>query len=605
MHGTNDEAELFADFAATRSEEAFAGIIRIHANLVFSTALRQLGDRGLAEEVAQEVFVTLAKKAASLRPDRTMAGWLYQTTVNQARQRLRTELRRQNREQIAAAIACASGEGDSIWAMLIPLLDEALLSLTDKDRLAVVLHFMEQRPFRELGAILGVGEDAARKRVNRAVAELILWFQKRGVRVPGSVMVGVLSLECINGVSISAASVLASAVSSATISITVGGSTIPLIALMTSAQIKITAGLLALAAVLTTSVVLRGRNEATRHQALSSTAPEITNPVGRAGPQVKVRPPGPPATAQSATAVLPEKSFLERLNAGDMSLSMLSHTQADEFVALNKTNAQSLLAAFRVTHDNEYLRQAATNYPTDPAVLLRAVVHDAFPENRREWLDQLKRTDPDNALTHYLSASGYWNDNDIPAALKDLAHGAQKLEFKDYLTDHMQSLEEIYLSAGHSAAEAKALATFAVELPHISQLSKMSEGIADQMRQFREAGEQASVAALAQIGLALASHTSGMQDGGNLLGQMVGVKIEERVLSQLDPNQTYPFMSTSSGERLAALHSREQAIRADSQFIGQWIPQAPEQEQVSYFDRLKLYGESAAIQWLRNRSTTP
>jgi hypothetical protein len=50
---------------------------------------------------------------------------------------------------------------------------------------------------------------------------------------------------------------------------------------------------------------------------------------------------------------------------------------------------------------------------------------------------------------------------------------------------------------------------------------------------------------------------------------------------------------------LAALDNWEQSIRQDSQFIGQWNPNASEQEQVSYFDRLKLYEGSAAIDWLK------
>ena len=85
----SEEAELFAEFSTTRSEPAFAGIIRLHTKLVFATALRQLGDRGLAEEVTQSVFITLSQKATTLKMDRTVAGWLYRTTINQARQRLR------------------------------------------------------------------------------------------------------------------------------------------------------------------------------------------------------------------------------------------------------------------------------------------------------------------------------------------------------------------------------------------------------------------------------------------------------------------------------------------------------------------------------------
>ena len=255
-----------------------------------------------------------------------------------------------------------------------------------------------------------------------------------------------------------------------------------------------------------------------------------------------------------------------------------------------------------MTHDVEYLRQAATNYPSDASVLFRAVAHDAFPENRRQWIDQLKHSDPDNALAYYLSANQYWKENDAASALNELAKASQKLTFRDYITDHMQSLEEIYLNAGRSAADAKALATHAVEMPHISRLSEMSKGIADLMNDYQNQGDSESVENLARMGLALAGHLNGVQDGGNLLGQIVGVKVEQRVLRQLDQSQNYPFLAGPVLDRLAVLDSREESIRQDSQFIGQWIPRASEQEQVSYFDRLKLYGESAAIDWLKNRS---
>jgi RNA polymerase sigma factor (sigma-70 family) len=600
----SDETKLFAEFAATRSEAAFAGIIRLHANLVFATALRQLGDRGLAEEVTQSVFVILAQRADSLKSDATLAGWLYQTTLNQARQRLRSELRRQNREQIAAAVAASAREGDSIWAMLIPLLDEALLALGEKDRLAVILHFMEQRPFREVGRILGVGEDAARKRVNRVVSDLTSWFQQRGLAVPAATMIAALSLEGISAVALSAASILAAGASA---SAALAGSALPIFGiLMSSTQLKLTVAVVALAIGVTTPFILRNRTaqleKVENPSAISENPganasarnPNLRTPTGSGDRQ---------ATAVPKLTPPVEKSFLERLNDGDMSLSMLSQEQADAFLALNKTNAASLLAAYRVTHDPEYLRKAATNYASDPAVLLRVAMHDAFPEERRAWLDQLKRTDPDNALAYYLSANQHWKDDDVDAALQDFATATQKSAFKDYLTDHMQTLEEIYLSAGHTAAEAKGLATHAVELPYIAQVVEMSRKMVDLMKQHQSSGDSASVENLTRMGLTAAGHLNAVQDGGNLLGQMVGVKVEQRFLTELDPKQNYAFLNGTVGERLSALATREQSIRKDSQFIGEWIGRATEQETVSYFDRLKLYGESAAIEWLKNRST--
>ncbi len=595
----SDEAVMMAEFAANRSEAAFEAILRLHGKLVFATAWRQLGDRGLAEEVMQSVFVALAEQMPSLRSDRTLAGWLYRTTLNQARQRWRAEWRRRQREEVAAALAAGACEGETAWEALIPLLDEALLTLRDNDRLAVMLHFMEGRPFREVGLILKIGEEAARKRVQRSVDGLARWFRSQGVAVPAAALIGALSLEGIQAAPLSAAAVLALAGAGA---VATAGSGLSILGiLMTSTQAKIAMGLAAVVLLTTAPFVWRqkgGMNRAEPDTGLKSApAAPVANvpdspPVVRAAGPVDGAAPGA------------EKTFLERVNE-DASLSLLSREEADAFVALNKTNAASLIAAHRVTHDLDYLRRAATNFPGDPAVLLRVAAHDAFPENRREWLDRFKAADPGNALADYLSASRYWKENQPDAALRDLAAASQKTAFNDYVTDHMQTLEEIYLSAGHSAAEAKGLATFAVELPHVSEVVGLSRNLVDLIKRDQSAGDPAAAENDARMGLALARHLNGVQDGGNLLGQIVGVAVEQRLLGALDPNQAYSFVNSSVGERLSELSAREQSIKQDSQFIGGWIARASEAEALSYFDRLKLYGESAAIQWLRNRSPQP
>ena len=178
---------LIAEFNARRSEEAFAALVRQHVNLVFATALRQVGDAGAAEEITQNVFVTLAQAAGKLGSHPTIAGWLHQTALNKSREWLRSELRRRRREQVAVNLELARTEGDSVWASLVPLLDEALLELHEPDRLAVILHFMEGQTFHEVGSALGIGEDTARKRVNRCLEQLAHFFRRRGFAAPALV----------------------------------------------------------------------------------------------------------------------------------------------------------------------------------------------------------------------------------------------------------------------------------------------------------------------------------------------------------------------------------------------------------------------------------
>src|SRR5262245_18405878 len=127
------DSVLIDEFSARRSEDAFAALVQRHVNLVFATALRQVGEHGLAEEVTQNVFLALAQSAGKLGRHPTIAGWLYQTTLNKSRERLRSEFRRHRREQVALNLELAKSEGDSVWAPVVPLLDDALLELGERD----------------------------------------------------------------------------------------------------------------------------------------------------------------------------------------------------------------------------------------------------------------------------------------------------------------------------------------------------------------------------------------------------------------------------------------------------------------------------------------
>jgi len=184
MTSASADRELVTAYAGNGSETAFRALVTRHVDLVYATALRLLGDAGVAEEVAQNVFVVLARKAPRLGGVETLAGWLHRTAVLEAKARIRAELRRRRREETAAEIATIEREGASPWAALVPLLDEGLLNLRDNDRLALVLRFLEDRSLREVAVVLGVEEDAARKRVARALDRLADFFKKRGLAVP-------------------------------------------------------------------------------------------------------------------------------------------------------------------------------------------------------------------------------------------------------------------------------------------------------------------------------------------------------------------------------------------------------------------------------------
>src|SRR5437868_9461668 len=138
----SDDAELLRQYATTRSEAAFAELVRRHVDLVYSVALRKVGgDAHSAQDVSQAVFLALACAAGSLRRHRALAGWLYLTTQHKAAQFVRSDRRRQTREHEAHVMNEIFNAPDVDWHQLRPVLDEAMGELSAPDREAILLRF--------------------------------------------------------------------------------------------------------------------------------------------------------------------------------------------------------------------------------------------------------------------------------------------------------------------------------------------------------------------------------------------------------------------------------------------------------------------------------
>ena len=184
MDERRQDFELLRQFAQRGDQTAFAAVVRRHLDLVYAIALRKVADQGAAEEVAQNVFAALAAKAWQFAQDDSLPAWLHRTTLLEAKTWWRGELRRRRREQTAAELGTTMKTPDEQPALraLVPLLDEALLSLRQKDRTALLLRYYETQSLREVGVSLGVGEDAAQKRVAGALDQLARFFQRRGFR---------------------------------------------------------------------------------------------------------------------------------------------------------------------------------------------------------------------------------------------------------------------------------------------------------------------------------------------------------------------------------------------------------------------------------------
>ena len=184
MDARHQDFELLKRFVHDGEQAAFADVLRRHLDLVFGTALRKIEDPGAAREVAQNVFIALARKAWRFAPDDSIPAWLHKTTLLESKAWLRGELRRRRREETAAQLGTTMKTPDEqpTFNALVPLLDEALLSLRETDRTALLLRYYERQSLREVGAAFGVSEDTAQKRVERALEKLSQFFQRRGFR---------------------------------------------------------------------------------------------------------------------------------------------------------------------------------------------------------------------------------------------------------------------------------------------------------------------------------------------------------------------------------------------------------------------------------------
>lgn len=194
------DGELLRRYAEAGSEDEFAEVVRRHIDLVYSAALRQVnGDVHLAQDVAQTVFSDLARKAASVSGRPALTGWLYTSTHFAAHKAVRTEQRRRTYEQEADSMRkLLTDSGPELdWSRLRPVLDAVMHELNEADREAILLRFFENRRLAEIGERFGLSEDAARKRVERALDKLRKHFTRRGITTTAATLAVVIAAKAV------------------------------------------------------------------------------------------------------------------------------------------------------------------------------------------------------------------------------------------------------------------------------------------------------------------------------------------------------------------------------------------------------------------------
>ena len=270
------DTDLLRSYARDRSESAFTELVQRHINLVHSAALREAhGDASMAEDVTQAVFAELARKASSLFRHPALAGWLYTCVRQMAANVRRAEDRRQRREQEAQTMneLLTSDPSESVWRQVQPVLDDAMHELGEADRTAVVLRFFDERSLKEVGLALGLTENAARMRVDRALEKLQRLLSNRGVKSTAAGLTAAITAGAV----VSAPTSLAASVATGALAATAAtaSTTFTVLKLMTMTKLKVgVISAVAIASVATPLVIqhqaqvkLRDQNQALRQRA--------------------------------------------------------------------------------------------------------------------------------------------------------------------------------------------------------------------------------------------------------------------------------------------------------------------------------------------------
>ncbi len=196
LNNMTETEQLLRDYVENGSDAAFREIVERYINFVYSTALRLVDNNDhAAKDVAQTVFTDLARKARTLPPTVQLGGWLHRHACFTASTMMRGERRRQAREKQAVEMTLL--EQQAHWEALEPVLDAAINELPEDDRQPILLRFFEQRDFRAVGEVLGISDNAAQKRVSRAVEKLRELVMQRGATLGAAALTALLAEETV------------------------------------------------------------------------------------------------------------------------------------------------------------------------------------------------------------------------------------------------------------------------------------------------------------------------------------------------------------------------------------------------------------------------
>src|SRR5262245_51296831 len=187
------DSGLLGRFLSQRDEDAFAALVHRHGALVHGTCRRILGDRHEVDDAFQAVFFVLARRAGTLRRDRSIGPWLHGVALRVAKKQRGQLVRRRLREMAAAKSERieAAQPGHDFWAVI----DEELARLPLPLREVVMLCDFNGQSHAQAASSLGLAKGTVTKRLAKAHEQLAARLKRRGIALGAGALVTMIASQ--------------------------------------------------------------------------------------------------------------------------------------------------------------------------------------------------------------------------------------------------------------------------------------------------------------------------------------------------------------------------------------------------------------------------
>ena len=310
----------------------------------------------------------------------------------------------------------------------------------------------------------------------------------------------------------------------------------------------------------------------------------------------------PSAVNEPATNLPAATNLYARLSNGD--IPRVSREQLETYLAQNRRSVDALLGALRASGDDALLQEAKEKFPDEPRVQFAAAFATDSPQERRQWLEKFQQSDPDNALANYLLAAEHFKSGQADQALQEMDVAAAKPAMENYLLDFIQNAEEAYVAAGIPGDTAKAIAATSALLPEQAKLKQVGVDLVDLAKRYQQAGDETSAQTVLEMGMNLGRRLE-QSPQTTLIQELVGIAIERLALNAMKPDAPYGDTGRTVQNQLDVLTARRKSYKELTSKSEPILMSMSDQDLAHYFDRVKLYGDAAALRWVINKGPQP